>query len=140
MSKSKELDQFYTREDIAQNCLEVLFSAVPDVLLPGTCFVEPAAGTGAFFLNFPDDHKRYGGDIDPKCPCVEQANFLTDSLRLPKAKAYVVVSNPPFGNKASLAVAFFNRAAEFAEVQALIVPVQFRKWSVQKDLTPGWFG
>jgi hypothetical protein len=49
-------------------------------------------------------------------------------------RRWVVVGNPPFGKNSSLAVRFFNKAAEFADVIAFVVPLTFRKQSLQRRL------
>ncbi len=46
----------------------------------------------------------------------------------------VVVGNPPFGHRAKMAVAFFNKAAMLADTIAFILPVIFRKYLVHKQL------
>jgi hypothetical protein len=48
----------------------------------------------------------------------------------------LIIGNPPFGKRASLAIEFFNRATRLSDVIAFVVPVQFRKWSVQSKLNP----
>lgn len=46
----------------------------------------------------------------------------------------IVIGNPPFGHKSSMAIKFFNHAAKMADTIAFIVPVQWRKYSVHKQL------
>ncbi len=50
----------------------------------------------------------------------------------------ITIGNPPFGKKAKLAIAFFNQASIFSRVIAFIVPNQFRKYSVHKQLNPDY--
>lgn len=53
-------------------------------------------------------------------------------------KKVIVIGNPPFGFKASLAVKFFNKAASFADYIAFILPASFMKDSVKNQLDLGF--
>ena len=96
-------------------------------------FLEPAGGTGAFI----EGAKRFGFseiisyDIEPKHYQVVSGDFLTQDLRLSKA---VCITNPPFGRNNSLSIPFFNKAALYSDVIALILPRSWRKWSVLNRL------
>jgi hypothetical protein len=74
MSKAKELDQFYTKDYIAEHCINSLTGYYP--LEAFNHIIEPAAGTGAFYSLLPED-KRIGLDLDPKID-VEKCDFLLD--------------------------------------------------------------
>lgn len=122
------LDQFYTNENYAKECYDVLKSYVNidnyDVLL------EPSAGKGSFHKLLPKE-KRIGLDIEPKCKGVKKQDFFDF---VPKNKTYLVIGNPPFGRVSSLAVQFFNKSAEFADVIAFILPRTFKRVSIQNKL------
>ena len=81
-----------------------------------------------------------GIDIDPRRDGILRHDFLTwpfeDTIEDPRHT--VVVGNPPFGHRSKLAIRFFNRAAAMANTIAFVVPVQFRKYSVHKNLRPGF--
>lgn len=130
-STARELDQFYTTRKVAGECLDFLRKTVP--LLEDDWFLEPSAGDGAFFESMPTG-SRCGVDLEPRCPGVRQMNFLTEFVPPAIRGRWITSGNPPFGKNASLAVRFFNRAAEFSEVVAFIVPLTFRKHSLQKRL------
>ena len=68
--------------------------------------------------------------------CPEADNILRQDYLSSELTADVVVGNPPFGNRAKLAVDFINKSAEFAKYIAFILPVQFRKYGTQKLLNP----
>lgn len=87
-------------------------------------FVEPSAGTGAFYDLLPPG-QRFGIDLAPLHPEVDQADFLTWSPPASE-RPYAVVGNPPFGYRAWLALAFINRAARFANYVGLILPMAFQ--------------
>lgn len=130
MSTARELDQFYTLPRVARICFDSLLNKI--VLPAATVFLEPSAGTGSFFNLMPERH-RLGYDLDPRCSGVVEQDFL--KLQWPADRSFAVtVGNPPFGKNASLAVAFFNHAAQFSDVIAFIVPKTFRKVSLVRRL------
>ena len=75
-------------------------------------------------------------DLAPKCNDVKPQDFfkVTDFPSAPRNTA--VIGNPPFGKRGKLAIAFFNHAAYLADFVAFIVPVNFRKFTVHKQLNP----
>lgn len=131
MSQARALDQFYTSRQVAKDCFQILKNEF--VLLDDDVFLEPSAGDGAFFELFPPG-RREGCDLEPKHSEVVKANFLTEFQPNSAVQRWICCGNPPFGKNSSLAVQFFNRAAEFCEVIAFIVPLTFRKSSLQKRL------
>ena len=102
-------------------------------------YVEPSAGEGCFLDPLPPD-RRIGIDIDPRRAGIIRHDFLTwpfeNTIKDPRQT--VVVGNPPFGHRSKLAIRFFNRAAAMANTIGFVVPVQFRKYSVHKNLRPGF--
>lgn len=125
------LDQFYTKKEISENCLRVLDDYI--YFEDFDYILEPSVGTGSFYNLLPRD-KRIGIDIDPKIKdrSITQMDFL--EFEPEKNKKYIVVGNPPFGKISSLAIKFFNKSAEFADVIAFIVPRTFKRVSVQNKL------
>jgi hypothetical protein len=124
-----KLDQFYTKPDIAKKCYDTLISIIDinnyDYLL------EPSAGKGSFFKLLNKD-KRIGIDLEPKFEGIMKGDFF--DFEFIKNKKYLVVGNPPFGKISSTAVKFFNKAAEFSDVIAFIIPRTFKRVSVQNKL------
>ena len=47
---------------------------------------------------------------------------------------YLVIGNPPFGKISSLAVKFFNKSAEYADVIAFIVPRTLKEYLYKKQV------
>lgn len=130
--KKNELDKFYTKLHVSKSLVEKLFELYSfedfDVIL------EPSVGSGSFFFHLPED-KREGVDIEPAVEDskISQIDFFDWE---PQAgKKYIVVGNPPFGRISSLAVKFFQKSTEFAEVIAFLVPRTFRRVSVQNKLS-----
>ena len=131
MQNAAKFDQYYTKPDLAKSCVELLASSV--ILDHYDVILEPSAGNGSFFNLLPKS-KRLGLDIDP---------FHTDIVKLDyflfqpdMTQKYLVVGNPPFGKNSNLAVKFFNKSAQFADVIAFILPRTFRKKSIINRLDP----
>ena len=120
------LDQFFTCPDVAAYCYQSLLDFMQaDNQNPDSYqFIEPSAGTGAFYDLLPQG-RRHGVDLAPLHPEVEQADFL--AWTPPRCDSpYAIVGNPPFGYRAWLALAFVNRAALFADYVGLILPMAFQ--------------
>tara|TARA_B100001094_G_scaffold327093_1_gene384500 strand:- start:601 stop:1638 length:1038 start_codon:yes stop_codon:yes gene_type:complete len=115
-----ENGQYYTKPEIAKMC-------ITNVDLTGFDFiVEPSAGHGDFFNLLPGE-KRYGIDIDPKIPEIEEGDFFDYDFANSKGEKIAVVGNPPFGNNSKLAVDFFQHSSKYASKIAFILPRTFRK-------------
>lgn len=139
ISKSRELDQFYTTNEVASLCVGILCDTLPAISTDtSTLFIEPSAGKGAFLNAIQSNHK-IGFDIDPKLNSIIRQDFLKLDLSEYKGDGKLVfIGNPPFGKNASLAVKFFNHCATYADVIAFIVPKSFNKPSIRKRLN-GYF-
>ena len=46
----------------------------------------------------------------------------------------MVIGNPPFGKKGKLAAEFINKSAEISETIGFVLPLTFRRWSIQSKL------
>ena len=121
--KSKELDQFYTRESVAKHCVDVFYSIYGKKFK----FMEPSAGTGVFLNFLPKGTLAF--DLDPKDSRIAKADFLTTA-----PNADVSFGNPPFGKNSGLAVKFFNHSAQYVKYIAFIIPRTFRKKSLRNRL------
>jgi hypothetical protein len=123
------LDKFYTLPHIASKCLTAL--AAQYQWSTWDLVVEPSAGNGSFFTQIPTG-KKIGIDILPEHTGLIKQDFLTYT---PSTHGQIlVVGNPPFGKVSSLAIKFFNHAAQWATVIAFIIPRTFRRISVQNKL------
>lgn len=125
VSKERELDQFYTNPTYAKQFISTVDTTIGfsnyDLL------VEPSAGDGSFLLNL-DETKRIGIDIDPQHNEIIKHDFLT--WEYPTDIKTLSIGNPPFGKNSTLAIKFFNQAAQFSAAIAFVVPRTFRKASV----------
>lgn len=138
--KAMSLDQYFTKPEIACLCLENLCTFLNRIHsgydFEEVLFLEPSAGEGAFIRALAlksYDYRAY--DIEPRLPQIVQKDFLEDEIKLPKSpRSIITIGNPPFGRRATKAVAFINKAAEYADTIAFILPLTFRKYLTQKQL------
>lgn len=120
------LDRFYTPDEIVQSCLTLLDLTQYD------CIIEPSAGMGNFSKYLPN---CYAYDIFPMDTNIITADWLTlDKTQFQNYSNILVCGNPPFGEQNKLAIAFFNEAAKFCNTIAFILPLSFKKNSVQNML------
>lgn len=134
ISKSKELDQFYTHEEVAIECYNEIkrIIKIEDYFL-----LEPSAGTGSFSNLFHNNSLAL--DIEPKNKGIKKSNFLEFNIKNLKEKKVITIGNPPFGKNSSLAIKFFNKSAEFSEFICFIIPKTFKKDSVINKLNQNMF-
>lgn len=129
------LNSFYTKKEVAAACWQHVTETL--LTLNRTVneffFVEPSAGTGAFYKRLPPQ-RRLGIDIAPKCDAVITQDFFKVTSLPFTPRDTAVIGNPPFGKRGKRAIAFFNHAAALADIVAFIVPVNFRKFRVHKQL------
>lgn len=134
------LDQFFTKPQIAQMCWETVCPIIMEITGVDSgklLFIEPSAGTGSFYDLLPAN--RIGVDIAPRRNEFIRNDFLEMLWsRQHFRKHTVVIGNPPFGRRGKLAIQFFHKAAKIADTIGFILPVIFRKYSVQKQLPMGW--
>lgn len=123
------LDQFYTNVNYAKHFYKIIQDNVN--LEQYSIQLEPSAGTGSFF-NLMDKNKRVGLDLDPKSTDIQKYDFF--SWKPDSKQTVITIGNPPFGKNSSLAVKFFNHAAQFSDVIAFILPRTFRKTSIVNRL------
>jgi hypothetical protein len=143
MSKKdcEALDKYYTKESVAISCYSYLetYLKFRKFNINQLTFIEPSAGSGRM-LNVIKGYK-IGYDLAPEHPSIKKRNFLTykfpnnELMELGK-KNFIFFGNPPFGKKALLAIDFVNKAFTLGNIVAFIVPIQFRKWSVQSKINP----
>lgn len=143
-SLEKDLDQFYTKDEIALECVDILFKVLReiDVDIAKLKFLEPSAGGGAFIRalnekNVSFDNNIYAFDLDPRQPYIQKNDYLNSNLSslLPDKNNLVTIGNPPFGKRAKLAAQFVNISLHYSDVVAFILPLQFQKHSAQNLIT-----
>ncbi|MEY5017094.1 MAG: hypothetical protein RL431_143 [Actinomycetota bacterium] len=122
-------EQYFTPDDVARSCVERV-----DRVFPLTGFdriIEPSAGDGAFLRFLPQS--TIAVDIAPQSDSIVRADFVSWSPApvTGSPSRTLVIGNPPFGQRAALAVSFIQHAAEFADVIAFILPMSFNKYTFQ---------
>lgn len=133
------LDKFYTNPDIAEKCIATVGNMY-DWNQWGKV-IEPSAGNGSFYTRIPvPNDKKIGIDIAPEHEGIICQDFfnMADAESGGYGEPVLVIGNPPFGRVSSLAIKFFNHAAEICSIQgsviAFIIPRTFRRPSVQNKL------
>lgn len=139
--KASSLDQYFTRPDIAEMCVDFLLKQLNVSLTYFDHIVEPSYGQGAFLnalrrIDQTIEPKLLYIDIDSNDPA-HRGDFLTSNL-IPKNKKVLCIGNPPFGVHASLAIKFFNFAAIDCECIAFILPASFQTNQVKGQLNPNF--
>lgn len=132
--QAKSLDKFYTKESVSKDLVDNINKIRS--LSEYSAFVEPSAGNGSFVKALEQFKKDIIAiDILPEGENIKQGDFLKEDLDLPEGRL-AAIGNPPFGSSSNLAVKFFNRCAQYSNIEliAFILPCSFRKESVQKRL------
>lgn len=126
----KLLDKYYTNNDVAYRLAMTTLLALGE----DCYYIDPSCGAGAFSIDF----VNVVMDIEPElCGALKQ-DYLTYSppeLDCP----LVVLGNPPFGKRASLAKSFIKHSIEIgAEGIAFILPSTFKKHTLQSVFPLEW--
>lgn len=125
-SMKESSDKFYTKPEIAKQCLQTLDMDKYDLV------IEPSAGNGSFFSIIENDNK-IGLDIKPDHHDIKKEDWLKYQIPT-RANSVLVVGNPPFGASNKLSKAFIKHAASFDNVDtiAFILPSAYNKHTLQK--------
>jgi predicted RNA methylase len=133
------LDKFYTNPDIAEKCIATIGNMYD--WNQWAKVIEPSAGNGSFYTRIPvPDDKKVGIDIAPEHEGIICQDFfnMSEAVFGGYGEPVLVIGNPPFGRVSSLAIKFFNHAAEICRIHgsviAFIIPRTFRRPSVQNKL------
>lgn len=131
MKRKVETEQYYTNKDLAKRCISLIekFYGLDqfDIIL------EPSAGDGSFY-NFLPKNKTVAIDVDPKHESVQKLDFF--DYVPPENRKIITVGNPPFGARGSLAMKFIDKACNFSDVVAFILPRSFKKYTFMDRICP----
>lgn len=120
-----EKDQFFTSNDLAKYCISVVDNKLKefDLDINDYLLLEPSAGDGAFFNQYPHNNKL-GMDIEPRATGIIKEDFLN---WLPNKinEPILTIGNPPFGLRGNLALRFVNHASTFSDFVCFILPPLF---------------
>ena len=135
LKTAKDLDKYYTKDEIASSCLVAFLPLISD----DSKLVEPSAGGGAFIRAANSVGREIiGFDILPEYPGIIKLDFIKDKIKDHIDLDHTVfVGNPPFGRKGALAIQFINKCLELSGIVGFILPIQFRKWSAQSKIIKG---
>ena len=115
------LDKFYTPVSVAKECIEL----VPDIN-SYELIIEPSAGDGSFSSQL----NCLAFDLEPESANIIQQDWFT--VKPFKQEKILVIGNPPFGSRSSLAKQFIKHSQKIgAETIAFILPDTFSKLSNQ---------
>lgn len=137
-NKLTNFDKFYTNQDIADIILIFLknFIEKNNIYFEDISFLEPSAGSGSFINSiskiYPNS-RITAFDIHPENKRIEKFNFL--KLSPSYSKNLITIGNPPFGYKGNLASQFINRSSLWSDIIIFILPLTFRRYSVQKKIS-----
>lgn len=139
---NESLDKYYTKREVAKQCYGIFseFLSRNGYKKEELLFIEPSAGSGIFLDEIKES--KLGFDIAPtngNKHKIQKNDFLNDDMmelltKEEKSKKIVFIGNPPFGKRSKLAIQFLNKAFEYSNIVGFIVPIQFRKWSVQNNI------
>ena len=122
-----DLDQFFTPEQKAIDLINVVNSKT--ALSTYDNIIEPSAGSGAFFKNLPKN--SIGVDLEPHCEGVIKKDFF--DFKFPKGRN-LTIGNPPYGKRGSLALKFINKAADYSDTIAFVLPRGFMRSTLQNSI------
>jgi hypothetical protein len=113
-------DSYFTSTETATKCVDIVHKNIDT---EGFTFIEPSAGSGAFYDLLPEDN-RLGIELHGRRKDFIKQDYLTWYPQ-DESKKYIVIGNPPFGVRGAYALAFVNRSLMFAEYVAFILPMSF---------------
>lgn len=122
------LDQFFTPKHKAKKYIDKTNELYP--FKGYDSILEPSAGAGAFFNQLPLE-SRIGLDLVPLHSDILPGDFF--NYLFPDGKT-LVIGNPPYGSRGSLATRFFNKCADYADVIAFVLPRGFVRPVMQNTL------
>ena len=128
-----KFDRFYTKPSVVDKLLKEV------VIEDYGVVVEPSAGTGSWSSKIED---CVAIDIAPEHPDILEGDFLKDDFlfdEMKKENSILVIGNPPFGRIGNQALKFINKASEFADTIAFILPRSFRKESLQRKVNKNFW-
>ena len=125
-------EAYFTTDELAKRCVEFVNAILP--LDQFSYILEPSAGAGAFVRALPSG-KVVAIDLEPRAEGIECCDFFRFEPPFFQPNV-LVIGNPPFGQRGSLAIRFLDRAMEFASVVAFILPRSFRKHTFLNRIDP----
>ncbi len=110
------LDKYYTSKSLAKYCIDKTFEIIGKENISE--IIEPSAGTGSF-SNQIEDCIAY--DIEPECDKIIKQDFL--ELEIEYKKGRLIIGNPPYGSRMSLAWKFYKKSIQISDYISFILPI-----------------
>ncbi|NFH40836.1 hypothetical protein [Clostridium sporogenes] len=110
-------DKYYTPKELAKYCIDKTYEIIGEENISEV--IEPSAGNGSFSLQIPSVCWAY--DIDPEQERIIQKDFL--ELNITYLWGRLIIGNPPFGTRNTMAVKFYKKAIELGDYVAFILPI-----------------
>ena len=111
-----ELDKYYTPKDLAKYCIDKTLDIIG--MENVTEIIEPSAGNGSFSSQL---ENCIAYDIAPESEGIIKQDFL--QLEIPYKKGRLIIGNPPFGSRNTLAVKFYKKAVNLGDYISFILPI-----------------
>lgn len=115
MGNKIDLDKYYTSVELSKHCIDKTYEIIGKENI--TDIIEPSAGNGSFSLQL--DCLSY--DISPEHESIVNQDYL--ELDIPYNKGRLIIGNPPFGSRMSLAQKFYKKSVELGDYIAFILPI-----------------
>jgi hypothetical protein len=121
-----ELDKFYTKPNIVENCISCIDFNQYDLV------IEPSAGSGSFYNVIPHNNK-IGLDLLPENQNIIKCDWFEYQIDTAYEKV-LIIGNPPFGKRNKLSRMFLEHSSKFINVYtiAFILPDVYNKHTLQK--------
>jgi predicted RNA methylase len=121
-SNKLELDQYYTPKDVMEYCVNKTIEVLENKNCKIDCFLEPSAGQGVFSVYLHTIGKEVLAlDIEPKGENIIEADFLEYPIEHKENR--LIIGNPPFGARLSLAKRFYKKSIEIGDYISFILPI-----------------
>ena len=125
VSHKLHLDKYYTPRPVADHTVEMTFELIGAENI--TEIVETSAGAGVFIdavKDYLDKHNLdipvYAFDLEPEREDIVQQDYL--ELQQYYKPGRLIIGNPPFGSRMSLAKKFFQKAVHEGDYISWILP------------------
>ncbi|WEK82936.1 MAG: hypothetical protein L3I91_02240 [Mycoplasma sp.] len=117
-------DQYFTKQTVAEKLFNVAYNKINKIekkQINDFVWIEPSVGEGCFFDLLPKK-KRIGIDIKPLRSDVVKSDYL--KYPIPTNKKIIVIGNPPFGHRGTMALEFINHSYP-SDYVCFILPMFF---------------
>ena len=117
-----DLDQYYTSEKDMIYCVNKTLDILQENGYTVSEFLEPSAGQGVFSNYLYTSGKNVIAlDIEPKAKGIIEADYLTYNLEYMKDR--LIIGNPPYGTRLSLAKQFYDKSVQIGDYISFILPI-----------------